>query len=89
MEPTTSLAAAADRISPLTQKAAHGSRAAPFAPTTAVGDVVATGGGTTTNCPSPDPAPCHRLNVELKKLLTNKIILDTDVRAEVGNSSRR
>jgi hypothetical protein len=84
MEPATSFAAAADRISLLAQKAAHGSRAAPFAPITAVGDVVATRGGTTTNCPSPDPAPCHRLKIEIKKL-TNKIILHTDVRAEVDN----
>jgi hypothetical protein len=60
MEPAMSLAAAADTISPLAQKAAHGSYAAPFAPTTAVGDVVATEGGTTTNCPSPDPATYHR-----------------------------
>jgi hypothetical protein len=52
-----SLAAAADRISPLAQKVAHRSRAAHFAPTTAVGEVVATGGGTTTSCPSPEPAP--------------------------------
>jgi hypothetical protein len=52
-----SLAAAADGISPLAQKVAHGSRAAPFAPTTAVGEVVTTGGGTTTSFPSPEPAP--------------------------------
>jgi hypothetical protein len=52
-----SLAAAADRISPLAQKVAHGSRTAPFAPATTVGEVVATGGGTTASCPSPDPAP--------------------------------
>jgi hypothetical protein len=53
MEPATSLAAAADGISPLAQKVAHGSREAPFTPTTAVDAVVATAGGTTTNCPSP------------------------------------
>jgi hypothetical protein len=52
-----SLGAAADRISPLAQKVAHGSRAVPFAPTTAVGEVVATGGRTTVSCPSPEPAP--------------------------------
>jgi hypothetical protein len=57
-----SLAAAADGISPLAQKAAHGSRAAPFAPATAVGKAVAVEGGTTTNCPSPDPATYHRSN---------------------------
>jgi hypothetical protein len=60
MEPATSLAAAADRILPLAQKAAHGSCAAPFVPTTTVGDVVAAEGGTTTNCPSPDPTTYHR-----------------------------
>jgi hypothetical protein len=54
------LAAAADRISPLAQKAAHGSCAALFAPTTAVGDMVAAEGGTATNYPSPDPATHHR-----------------------------
>jgi hypothetical protein len=47
MEPTTSLAAAAYKISPLAQKVAHGSRATPFTPATAVGEVVAIGGGTT------------------------------------------
>jgi hypothetical protein len=84
MEPATSLAAAADRISPLAQKATYGSCATPFAPTTAVGSVVAAEGGTTTNCPSPDPTTYHR-----SKKLTNKIILDTYVRAEVGNTSSR
>jgi hypothetical protein len=84
MEPATSLAAAANRISPLAQKATHGSCAAPFVWTTAVGDVVAAEGGTTTNCPSSDPTTYHR-----SKKLTNKIILDTDVRAEVGNTSPR
>jgi hypothetical protein len=64
-----SLAATVDRISPLAQKAAHGSRAAPFAPTTAVGAVVATEGGTTTNCPSPDPATYHRSKDLVKKNL--------------------
>jgi hypothetical protein len=52
-----SLAAAADRISPLAQKVAHGSRAAPFAPATAVGEVVVTGGRTTASCPSLEPSP--------------------------------
>jgi hypothetical protein len=52
-----SLEAAADRISPLAQKVAHGSHAAPFTPTTVVGEVVATGGETTVSCPSPEPAP--------------------------------
>jgi hypothetical protein len=52
-----SLAAAADRISPLAQKVAHGSRATPFVPNTAIGEVAATGGGTTVSCPSPKPAP--------------------------------
>jgi hypothetical protein len=77
MEPATSLAVAADGISPLAQKAAHGSCAAPFPPATNAGSAVAAEGGTTTNCTSPDPATNHRL-----KKLTNKIILDTDVRAE-------
>jgi hypothetical protein len=53
MEPATSLAAAADGILPLSQKVAHESRVAPFAPTTAVDEVVATGGGTTASCPHP------------------------------------
>jgi hypothetical protein len=57
MEPATSLAAAADRISPLVQKVAHESRVAPFAPTTAVGEVAATGGRTTASCPPSDPTP--------------------------------
>jgi hypothetical protein len=48
-----SLAAAADRILPLAQKVAHESREAPFASTTVVGEVVATGGGTTASCPHP------------------------------------
>jgi hypothetical protein len=52
-----SLAAAADRISPLTQKVAHESRGAPFAPATTVGEVAAIGGGTTASCPTSDPAP--------------------------------
>jgi hypothetical protein len=56
MVPATSLAAAAIKISPLAQKAAHGSCVAPFAFTTVDGDVAATEGRTTTNCPSPDPA---------------------------------
>jgi hypothetical protein len=88
MEPATSLAAAAVRISPLAQKAAHGSCAAPFAPTTAVDVVVATEGGTTTNCLSPNPATYHR-SEDLEKKLTNKIILDTDVRAEVSDTPPR
>jgi hypothetical protein len=56
MVPATFLAAAAVRISPLVQKVAHGSCVAPFTLNTADGEVVATGGGTTTNFPSPDPA---------------------------------
>jgi hypothetical protein len=65
MEPATSLTAAADRISSLAQKVA------PFTPTTTVDAVVATAGGTTTNCPSPDPTTYHR-SEDLKKKLTNK-----------------
>jgi hypothetical protein len=84
MVPATSLAAAAVRISPLAQKAAHGSGAAPFARTTAAGEVVATKGGTTIPCPSPDPTTYHR-SVDLKKL-TNKIVIHAYVRAEVGNT---
>jgi hypothetical protein len=71
MEPATSLAAAANIISPLAQKAADGSRAVPFTPTTAVGAVVATEGRTTTNCPSPDPATYHRSKDLAKKKLKN------------------
>jgi hypothetical protein len=88
MEPTTSLAAAADGITPLAHKVLHGSRAAPFTPTTVVDVVVATEGGTTTNCPSPDPALYHR-SEDLAKKLTKKIVLHTDVRAKVGNSFPR
>jgi hypothetical protein len=65
MEPAMSLMAAVDGISPLAQKAA------PFTPTTAVDAVVATAGGTTTNCPSPDPATDHR-SEDLKKNLPTK-----------------
>jgi hypothetical protein len=67
MVPTTSLAAAAVRISPLAQKAAHGSCAVPFTLTTADGEVVATKGGTTTICPSLGPAIYHRLEDLQKK----------------------
>jgi hypothetical protein len=84
MVPATSLAAPAVRILPLAQKAAHGSCAVPFALTTADGEVVATKGGTTTICLSPDPAIYHR-SEDLQKKLTNKIILHANVRAKVGN----
>jgi hypothetical protein len=60
MEPATSLVAAAGRISPLAQKAAHGFCTTPFARTTAVGDVIAAEGGTKTNFPSSDPTTYHR-----------------------------
>jgi hypothetical protein len=88
MVPATSLAAAAVKISPLAQKAAHGSYAVPFALTTADGEVVATKGGTTTICPSPGPAIYH-WSEDLQKKLTNKIVLHADVRAEVGNTFSR
>jgi hypothetical protein len=52
-----SLAAAADGILPLAQKVAHESRVPPFASTTAIGEVVATGGGTTASCHPSDPTP--------------------------------
>jgi hypothetical protein len=52
-----SLAAVADKILPLAQKVDHGSRVAPFAPTAAVGEVGATGVGTTASCPTSDRAP--------------------------------
>jgi hypothetical protein len=84
MEPATSLVAAANGISPLAQKAAHGSSATPFPPATNAGSAVAAEGGTTTNCSSTDPVTNHR-----SKKLTNKIILDTDVRAEVTNTPPR
>jgi hypothetical protein len=83
MEPATYLTAAADGISPLTQKVP------PFTPTTAVDAVVATTGETTTNCPSPDPARYHRSEDLEKKLLTNKIVVHANVRAEVGNTLPR
>ena len=56
-ESATSLAAAADEISPLAQKLDHGSCEAPFAPAVVVGKVAATGVGTTASCPASDPAP--------------------------------
>jgi hypothetical protein len=49
--------AAADEILPLAHKVDHGSRVAPFAPTAAIGEVVATGVGTTASCPTSDTAP--------------------------------
>jgi hypothetical protein len=78
--PALSLTTAADEISPLAQKAP------PFTPTTAVDTVVATAGGTTTICPSPDPAPYHRSE---KTLLTNEIVVHANIRAEVGNAFPR
>ena len=84
MVPATSLAAAAVRILPLAQKEAHGSCVAPFAFTTVDGDVAATEGGTTTNCPSPDPAT----RLRSKKRLTAQVVLDTDICAEVSNTFR-
>jgi hypothetical protein len=47
----------ADEIAPLAQKADHGSYEAPFAPTTAVGEVAATEVGRTASCPKSDHAP--------------------------------
>jgi hypothetical protein len=79
MAPASSLTPAADEISSLAQKAS------PFTPTTAVDAVVATAGGTTTICPSPDPATHHRS----KKLLTNEIVVHANIRAKVGNVSAR
>jgi hypothetical protein len=55
--PATSLAAAADEISPLAQNLDHGSCEVPFAPTAAAGEVAATGDGTIASCPASDPAP--------------------------------
>jgi hypothetical protein len=80
MVPASSLTAAADEISPLAQKAP------PFTPTTTVDAVVATAGGTTTICPSPDPATYHRSK---KTLLTNEIVVHANIRAEVGNAFPR
>src|SRR5699024_861739 len=76
MVPASSLTVAADEISPLAQKAP------PFTPTTAVNAVVATAGGTTTICPSPDPATYHRS----KKNLTDEIVVHANIRGEVGNA---
>jgi hypothetical protein len=56
-EPATSLAVAADEISPFALKVDHGSCEAPFTPPTAVGEVAATDVGTTANRPASDPAP--------------------------------
>jgi hypothetical protein len=44
--PATSLAAAANEISPLTHNLDHGSCEVPFAPTAAAGEVAAIGDGT-------------------------------------------
>jgi hypothetical protein len=81
MVPASSLTVVADEISPLAQKAS------PFTPTTAVDAVVATAGGTITICPSPDLATHHRSEKKKKKLLTNEIVVHTNIRAEVDNAS--
>jgi hypothetical protein len=83
-----SLAAAADRIVPLAQKADHGSCEAPFTPIAAIGEVATTGVGTTASCPTSDPAPRSWLRPSPKKL-TSKIISDVDICVEVGNTCRR
>jgi hypothetical protein len=42
-------------------------RALPFTPGTTADTVVATAGGTTASCPSPDPATYHQLKKREKK----------------------
>jgi hypothetical protein len=42
-------------------------KAPPFTPNAAVDAVVATAGGTTTSCPSPDPATYHQSKKKKKK----------------------
>jgi hypothetical protein len=55
--PATSLAAAADEISPLAQNLDHGSCEVPFAPNTVAGEVAATGDGTIASYSASDPTP--------------------------------
>jgi hypothetical protein len=76
--PTSSLTTATAEISPPVL------RALPFTPGTATDTVVATAGGTTTSCPSPDPATYHQL-----KKLTNEIIVHTNICAKVSNAFPR
>jgi hypothetical protein len=59
-------------------------KALPFTPSTTVDVVVATAGGTTTSCPSPDPATYHQ-----SKKLTNEIVVHANICAEVGNAFPR
>jgi hypothetical protein len=60
-------------------------KALPFTPNTAIDAVVATAGGTTTSCPSPDPATYH----QSKKMLTNEIVVYANICVEVGNAFPR
>jgi hypothetical protein len=76
--PASSLMAVTAEISP------PALRALPFTPGTAVDTVVATAGGTTTSCPSPDPATYHQL-----KKLTHEILVHANICAEVGNAFPR
>jgi hypothetical protein len=55
-EPATSLAAAAEAISPLAQNLDHGSCEGPFAPIAMAADPAVAGAGTTASCPASDPA---------------------------------
>jgi hypothetical protein len=76
--PASSLTAVAAEISPPALKVP------PFTPSTVVDVVVATAGGTTTSCPSPDPATYHQL-----KKLTDKIVVHANICAEIGNAFPR
>jgi hypothetical protein len=77
--PASSLMAVTAEISPPALKAL------PFTPSTAAVTVVTTAGGTTTSCPSPDPATYH----QSKKMLTNEIVVHANICAEVGNALPR
>jgi hypothetical protein len=56
-EPTTSLAAAAEEISPLAQNWADGSCADPVTPVATATGPATTGAEATASCPASDPAP--------------------------------
>jgi hypothetical protein len=76
--PASSLTAVSAKISP------PALRALPFAPGTTADTVVAIAGGTTTSCPSPDPATYQQLKKNSDQRLTNKIIVHTNSGAELA-----
>jgi hypothetical protein len=64
-------------------------RALPLTPGTTVAAAVATAGGTTTSCPSPDPAMCQQLKKTSGYRLTNEIIIHANIGGEVSNALAR